>query len=35
LLIFLLKKPSNLFALANMLLMCVSHLSVLANLWQN
>jgi hypothetical protein len=35
LLIFLLKKPSNLFALANMLVMCVSHLSVLANLWQN
>ena len=30
-LIFLLKKPSDLFALANMLLMCVSHLSVLVN----
>jgi hypothetical protein len=26
-----LKKPNDLFALANMLLMCVSHLSVLVN----
>jgi hypothetical protein len=31
-LIFLLKKPSDLFALTNMLLMCVSHLNVLVNL---
>jgi len=29
--VFLLKKPSDLFALANMVLICVSHLSVLVN----
>ena len=35
LLIFLLKKTSDLFALANMLLICASHLSVLINRTQS